>query len=597
MSADAELSKRPLFAWIRRNSVGVLLALAIVAFAPGLLNSYTLWDDVSYIRDNPLLRTPEGLYKIWFSFDAPQYYPLTFTSYWIEYQLWGDWPGAVFAVNAALHGLAAILLLRVLRALPVSPGIALFVAALFVVHPLQVASVAWLAERKNVLCGVFTMLTLLAYVRHVRQRRPYWLCLTVFVAALLAKTAIVTLPLSIWLLDVLVLRSSWRAALARVVPLCTVAAIFGYLTVAREHHGNPELVGQALNPLGAATAIWTYVSNTLLPVALPAMYPQWHIDVADPRWWIPILSLLALTGVAIGYATKIDPLILWGSAHFVLLCLPSSGLAPFGFVSISPVGDHLVYFALPGLFLALARGGDLLLRRKSGEKSGWAYGAGALIVMACVPLTWSQVRMWRDGESLWRSTILLAPENLTAHLNLGAALMEEGRLPEALESFETAYRIDHSDARACLNRATLLYDLGRYDEAEKAALELAARRPHPLSIDRLLGWIYARQQHWDEARRCMARSVQADADSAAAWTALGDASLQVKQPNAAVEQLETAVGKDETDPSAWRLLALAYEASGDANKRNDALARGRTALLRHGNVQAARQLDLDAALP
>lgn len=584
----AEIDSRARVPWM-------LLGLTAIAFAPGLWNGYTLWDDADYIRSNPLLRSLDGLRAIWLTFDAPQYYPLTFTSYWIEYQIWGDWATGYFMVNVALHAGTTLLLWRFLDELRINPTAALIAAGLFAVHPLQAGTVAWLAERKNTLCGVFTMLTLLLYARTARGKGAYWSCVGAFAAALLSKTAVVTLPLSLLALDRLVLRAPWRAALGRVAPLILLAALLGGVTLARERLGAPQVVGQGMNPLGAAAAFWIYVSNVLAPLSLPALYPQWRVDAGDLRWWAPLGGLLAATGLACALRARIDRAALWGLAHFALLLAPGSGLLPFGFVTISPVGDYLVYFGLPGLLLALV----LIARRAFARFRAPSAGPAptlrlwpALVVAgACIPLTWGQVRMWRDGETLWRTTLLLVPESCVAHVNLGSALAEQGRLSEALESFQRALAHDSQSLPARHNVAAALRDLGRLAEAEPIARTLTRDFPAHARAHALLGSILARQARWDDALFELEEALRLEPDAAGAHGAVGEALLRTGRPAAAAERFEDMLRRDAGNAQAWELLVESYVANERADLAHGAIRRGTAALRAAGGDASAQRLE------
>ena len=173
-----------------------LLLLTFAAYQPALRGGF-IWDDDAYVSENPLLRDLDGLKRIWTTTETPQYYPLVFTTFWVEYQLWGLDPTGYHVVNVLLHVINALLIGLALRMLDLRW--AWWVAFLFVLHPVHVESVAWITERKNVLSALFYLLALIAYLRFDsrRLRRCYWIALLLFACALLSKTAALTLPAAI----------------------------------------------------------------------------------------------------------------------------------------------------------------------------------------------------------------------------------------------------------------------------------------------------------------------------------------------------------------------------------------------------------------
>jgi tetratricopeptide (TPR) repeat protein len=570
----------------------LLPMLAVVAFAPGLWTGYTWWDDTVYIRDNPFLRSPEGLPAIWFSFQTPQYYPLTFTTYWLEYQLWGEWPTPYFVANVVLHVLTSVLLWRLLLALGVSHSVAWIVAALFAVHPLQVASVAWLAQRKNTLCGVFFVLCMLAYVRHARtgNRRDFMLSLAAFAAALLSKTAIAPLPLSLAVLDWLVLRPRDPRVILRVAPMLVMGAALGVVTMVRERIGAPHTAAMLLDPLGAAASFWLYVKNVFWPTPLPALRAAWHVEPGEILWWVPLAAFLVACAAVFFGRKWLGPIAGWGLAHFVLLLMPGMGLVPFGFTSASAVGDHFVYFALPGLLLATALGVRRICRAGL-SASAYALAAKAVIVLplACIPMTWRQVQMWRDGVTLWQTTLRHAPNSALAHVNLGAALARRGEVAEALTEYEAALTHEPRNRTARLNVAIALRDLGRLDASETRTRELL-RDDTAADVYVVLGTVLLRQKRWADAADAFESAIRIRPDLAAAYGAAGEAWFEAGELDRAIARLETASTLMPLHIRVWELQAEAHFARNDEVGARKAIDRGVAALRRAGNSAAAERL-------
>ncbi len=267
---DSELPLRPTPVWQVFLLALLLLAAAVAAYQP-VWHAGFIWDDDIYVTTNKLLSAPDGLWRIWFSFDSPsQYFPLTYTTLWVEHALWGLNPVGYHWVNLALHAANALLLWRLLSRLRI-PG-AWLGAALFALHPVQVESVAWISERKNVLMGFFFLLTLLVWQKFVAGKRRgefklYLLALICYVLALAAKTTACTLPAAL-LLMLWLKRGSIRAVrIVHVMPFVVLGVGAGLLTIWWEkYHQGTEgqlfALGIPERLLVAARAFWFYLGET-----------------------------------------------------------------------------------------------------------------------------------------------------------------------------------------------------------------------------------------------------------------------------------------------------------------------------------------------
>src|SRR5438552_14740820 len=237
---------RPWNLWL---CTAALLIATAIALHPALRADFLSWDDTAYVSMNKLLQSTEGLKKIWDPFWATkdQYYPLVFTSYWLEYRLWDANSTGYHAVNLGLHLTNIVLVTLLIRALGGSGWVVIATASVFALHPLQVASVAWIAERKNLLSGVFYLFAFLAYLHHRRTNRwgSYGGCLLAFIAALLSKTQTVTLPASLLLVEYLLpsparLRPVQPMAVARRIAPMLALGVVAALVTAHVEHENVE---------------------------------------------------------------------------------------------------------------------------------------------------------------------------------------------------------------------------------------------------------------------------------------------------------------------------------------------------------------------
>ncbi len=472
---------------MRRHVLGGMGALflgTLVAYIPAYRADF-IWDDDEYITTNQAVQRPEGLGQIWFKPGATvQYYPLVFSTFWIEHALWGLDPLGYHVVNVALHGVNAVLVWLVLRRLEL-PG-AWFVAALFALHPVQAESVAWVTERKNTLSGLFYLLSALAYLRfrplaaaapaRTGARTYYVLALLAFLGALLSKTMTLSLPAALLLVTWWKRRRVSFNDVLPLVPMLLIGLGLGALTLGMERYHvvaqGPEWELTLLQRgLIAGRALWFYAAKLLWPVNLSFVYPRWKIDELAPAAYVYPAAALGLPVVLwlvrrhIGRGPLVAVLIYGGTL------LPVLGFLNYYYMRYSFVADHFQYIAGLGP-LALAGGGVAAALRRAGpvaRRTARAVGAVVLVLLAVG--VWQRSRVFHDVETLWRDTLARDPECKIAHYNLGNYLKDHGQLTEAVAHYEAAVRIRPDDADARNNLGGAYMDLQRFADAERTLRE------------------------------------------------------------------------------------------------------------------------------
>jgi tetratricopeptide (TPR) repeat protein len=460
----------------------LLVGAVLVAYLPALGGAF-LWDDDAHVT-RPELRSLSGLARIWLDLGATQqYYPLLHSAFWVEHRLWGNSVLGYHLVSVLLHAASAWLLLVILRRLQV-PGAPL-AALLFALHPVQVESVAWIAEQKNTLSMVFYLGALRAYLRfdEDRSRASYGLSSVLFVLGLLTKTVVATLPGA--LLVVLWWRRGRleaRRDLLPLVPWLGLGAAAGLLTAWIERRmlgaeGADFAFTLVERTALAGRVVWFYLGKLLWPADLAFIYPRW--EIAAPGWPQLLAVLAVLAVLAASWAARARS----RAPLAVSLLFLGSLLPVLGFVNVYPfvfsfVADHFQYVPSLGIASGVAASLSLLLSRLRGRARRAAeVGCVALLTTLAI-LTWQQSHDYRDPRVLYETTLARNPGCYLCLNNLGNLSVEEGRLDDAADEFRRALRIKPDSVEAHSNLGNLLLRSGATSAAIEhfeAALGIAPR--------------------------------------------------------------------------------------------------------------------------
>jgi protein O-mannosyl-transferase len=450
----------------------LLLAVTVLVYAPCLHGTF-IWDDEAYISQNSALTSVQGLHDIWLKPGAvQQYYPVTFTAFWLEYHLWGLNPLGYHLVNVLLHGLNAILLWCILSNLGVSG--AWIAAWLFALHPVMAESVAWMTELKNVLSTFFYLLTVMLLLKPRKNEQTSatdGLALALFLCALLSKSITVTLPVVFLLLSRWMGKSWDRKLVFRILPFLATALGVGLFTIYVEHHlvraqGTPWDFS-VVQRLGlAGRAFWFYLGKLFYPTSLAFIYPRWALDHSTLAAGSLCLALALLAAAAYGQKWW-GKLPFAGLLFFALSLMPALGFSSFYFMRFSFVADHFQYLASIGIFMLA---GWVISGALESLQVPLPTAFGLALVMLFdfnfALATNRQARKYSDPAELWEQTVSLNPDSAIAHHNLGIALSERGRLNEAVAHLRTAEALDPSFPQTHLALAYLALRANRREDAQ-----------------------------------------------------------------------------------------------------------------------------------
>jgi protein O-mannosyl-transferase len=530
-----------------------LVLLIWGVFGQTLSHDFVNYDDRVYVTQVPQVNgglTIPGILWAFTHAHAGNWHPLTTISHMLDCQLFGLRPGAHHAVNVVLHTGAVLLLFVFLRMTTGRIWSSAFVAAVFAIHPLRVESVAWIAERKDVLSAFFFMLTLIAYARYARQPSPARnLTMSILAACgLMSKPMLVTLPLVLLLIDYWPLaRSTSSKLFIEKIPLFAMSLGIAVITYVIQEH-SPGAIAQL--PLlwrieNAIVSYIVYIGQLFWPIDLIVFYPHPENNLA--LWQtLSAAALLAAITVAAARLRKARPYLLAGWLWYLVMLVPVTGLIGFG---LQGHADRYTYLPHIGLLVALT----WLIVDLAGELQWQNKLVPAVAGVAVVSLgacAWKQARVWKNSETLWTHALAISPQNAVAQTNIGIVLLEQGRTDDALAHLQTALNLHgekphaHHDLSLALiytNLGFAFAQRGDVDQALthlRAAIELQPRYP---DSHYNLAVVLAQKGDIDAAVNEYEKTLALRPDDVEARIGLANALLQKHRLRDAIAQYEGAL--------------------------------------------------------
>jgi protein O-mannosyl-transferase len=505
-----------------------LAALIWFVFGQTIKFPFINFDDPEYVYEVPEINSGLTLHNVTWAFThwpSTNWFPLKNISHMVEFQFFGSNPGAFHFTNVILHAAGAVLLFLVLRQMTGSIWRSAFVAAIFAIHPLRAESVAWIEERKDVLSGVFFILTFAAYLHYARKPSigRYLAMSILFAAGLLSKPMLVTTPVILLLLDYWPLRrwnrspitdhrsqkATWQKLVIEKIPLFVLSIVVAFLTsrgIASAHSAADQLPFLA-RIANAFVSYFVYIWQMIWPANLGVFYP--YPQDGLPIWQsIIAAAVLVMITIAIFVVRKSRPYLFVGWLWYLSMLLPVIGIIQ---VNLQTHADRYAYLPQIGLYLMIAWGvADLL--------SSWRYrtqvasAAAVVVILAFAFAARAQASYWRDSETLWSHTIAVTKDNYFAHASLADLLMRRGRVNEAIEHSEEALRIRPGDADAQNNLGLALLQTGDVKRSVAHLQEALEIDSGHMNAEVNLAWVLATAP--DESTRDGTKAVQLAEDVA-----------------------------------------------------------------------------------
>lgn len=566
------MAQIPLVKYLTFWKSAAIVLLSFLVFFPSMKGEF-ISDDEGLISRNPLIVASDGLGRIWFGTETPDYFPLTSTSWWLEWRLWGQNTTGYHLTNILLHALSAVLLWRILLRLEIP--CAWVAATAFAIHPVTVESVAWISERKNTLSLFMCLMSIHFWIRSEKSdlRRWRWLSITAFLFSLLSKPSMVMLPV------IFLLMSWWRQGRVRskdvmkTIPFFLLSAVLGIVTLWFQAH---RAIGHDVvrhddffsRVAVAGKAIWFYAGKTLAPVDLCFVYPRWSLPQSGVWAILPGFLLLAFL-IALLMFRKTwarGPLLACGYSFLVLL--PVLGFVNISYMKETLVADHWGYSALPGFVALVVTTIGFLIQKICPDKVWVGRSLAAIYLVVLGGLTFQYSAVFKDSETLDRDILAKNPREWSAHYELGLIALERGKENDAIWEFSEALKINpaakevHYDLAQCLGRKS---DMEGYLLHLQEVIRLD---PEHLAARADLAAILVRQQKYDEALRQYFVVMQLVPGAARTYYNLAEILLAAGRVPAALHYYERALAAWPTRPEILERIAWILATSSEASLRN-----------------------------
>lgn len=529
--------------------VFLIILITLLAYFPALLGDF-VWDDASAIKGNLLIKLNNGIWYIWFSpsFNASEvhYWPLVYTVLWIEYHLWGNNPFGYHLVNLVLHIFNAILVWLILRHL--LARWAWLAAMIFAIHPVHVESVAWIIELKDVLSGMFYLLSLLLYLHFVKSKNWY-LCgisLVLFIFALLSKSITVSLPLAILLLLWWKNIEIKKYTIFTLLPFFIIAVIFAIGDVAFCRHQQVDVnMGFSFieRIIIAGKSLWFYAYKLFIPVHLLPIYPRWNISALSLLGYIYPLTAAALILLLWRRRQTLGKGPLVSVLYFAITLGPVLGFIDFGYMEISFAADRFQYLASISLITLFASGTSTFIQNIKSNQPWIKYAIISILLLALGVGTWYQSALYKDIRTLFNYSVSKNPDSPKAYYVMGYKLFNENNLEEAKELFLKAIEVDPNFIEGYNNLGNVYLKQGDVNRAIAYFKEALRINPSHSEALNNLGFISVQNGNIKEGIKYFKESLRSDPYYLKAINNLGIVLVREGKTDEALQYYSKAISK------------------------------------------------------
>lgn len=563
----------------------IAAAITFLVYLPALSNGFVNWDDQRYIYENGLIRSIDFAFlkTIFTTIQVSNWHPLTMLSYAVDFALWGENTLGYHLENVILHAintfLAGLLAARLVEARGARSSAFVFIAALatallFGLHPMHVESVAWVSERKDVLSGLFFMLSILSYLGYQKKRSlsAYILTFVFFVLALMSKPMAVTLPVVLLIIDIFPLERTSKEGFGKIllekVPFFGASLLIAIITIVAQG-GSGALRSLDTDPLGlrfltAFRGFVFYLFKLIFPAGLAPYYPSpIERTLANYEYWGAALLLAAITAAAVYAFRKGRKAFPAAWAFFVITLLPVIGIIQVG---RQAAADRYIYIPAIALFVLAGVALASIVERKKEALYPAIIGLAAVSVIFSV-LTIRQTGIWKDSVTLWSHEIEVYPMTVPmAYNSRGQAWYNKGELEKAVEDYSTSITLNPFDPFPYNNRALVYEGLGRTEAAIDDYTKAISLDPGFYNAYNNRGIAYGQVGRLNEAVEDFTAALKIDPSSSSAYLNRGFALLNMERPNDALNDFTKADTLAPGSPMVRYNLGLVYMKLGDRER-------------------------------
>jgi protein O-mannosyl-transferase len=493
--------------------LGVLI-ITFLAFSNFSSLDFVSYDDGAYVFDNPVIKSLsfKNIATIFTSFSNANYHPLTILFYAIEFQLFGLNAAGYHFINILLHLINTALVFLLILKISKRNEVAIICALFFGIHPMHVESVIWISELKDLLYSMFYLGAMYYYCKYISNSsaKNYFIVIAFFVLSLLSKSAAITLPLVLCVLDFYYQRGISRKVILEKIPFVILSALFCAVTIASQ------------KSIGAINTDWMpkysliqrffvvsygvcfYIWELFLPIGLSAIH---YAPKIIPSWFYVMPVLLAALAVSVWKVKILRKEIIFGIAFYLFTICLTLQIIPVGYAIVSERYSYLPYiglfFVIRQFYVAVAEG-KISWAKKLIPYINYIFIAFAIF---CFALTYNRNQVWKDGISLYKDVVEKYPGVSYAHFSMGQNFQAAGELNDGLASFNRSIELDSSSAEVYFFRGTLLYAQKNYDAAVKDFKTAIALKPNYAEAIYNLGICYSTMGNYQESINTTTKSI------------------------------------------------------------------------------------------